>query len=229
VRHRHRGRAAGRSDRCQRGAHVGGGQFPQPLAPDDRQDRQEHVPVLAHRRSRPAVQAVGQPVPGRFADGHRLRVAEARLDVGVQTPELVPHLGRGLAAHLAADSPAVRAVPGRDDAAPAVGAPPVLVRDAAGRRVVVVDGALAPATACRHGPERPARKPNGSRLVSSVSLVLSNCGLDLVRGTRFELVTSSVSGYRCEGLGSDLDLVTWPSAGETLLTVLHLPVLPWAP
>ena len=31
----------------------------QPLAPDDRQGRREHVPVLAHRLGQPAVQARG--------------------------------------------------------------------------------------------------------------------------------------------------------------------------
>jgi len=72
----------------------------------------------------------------------------------MQIPEFVPYLGLGLAAYLAADSPAVRAVPERDDAAPAAGALAVFDRVAAGRRVVVVDGVLAPATACRRGLER---------------------------------------------------------------------------
>src|SRR5258708_4635673 len=38
VRNRHRRRAAGRGDRCQRPVHLGGRQFPQPLAPDDRHE-----------------------------------------------------------------------------------------------------------------------------------------------------------------------------------------------
>ena len=124
--------AAGRGERCQRGVHVVGGLFPQPVAPDDRQDRGEHVPAPAYRFGRRAVQAVGQPVLGRLPEGHRLRLAEARVDVGVQTPQLVPYLGPGLVAYLAADPLAVRAVAERDDAAPAAGAPPALVRVAAG-------------------------------------------------------------------------------------------------
>jgi hypothetical protein len=40
----------------------------------------------------------------------RLRLADAHLDVGVRTAELISYLGLGLAAHLAADSPAFRAV-----------------------------------------------------------------------------------------------------------------------
>ena len=97
---------------------------------------------------------MGQPVAGRVLDGHRLRLAEDRLSIAVQIPELVPFFGLGLAAYLAAGSLAVRAVPERDDAAPAAGAPPVLVRVAAGRGVVVIDGVLAPATAYRYEPER---------------------------------------------------------------------------
>ena len=61
-----------------------------------------------------------------------LRLADARLDVRVQIPELVPYLGLGLPAHLAADPLTVRTVPERDDPAPTAGAPPVLVRVAAG-------------------------------------------------------------------------------------------------
>jgi hypothetical protein len=60
---------------------------------------------------------VGQPVFGGLLDGHRTGLADARLDVGVQVPELVPYLGLGLAAYLATDSLAIRAVPERDDAA----------------------------------------------------------------------------------------------------------------
>ena len=90
-------------------------------------DGQAHRNVGAHQRAwahagicgaatRVAVQAVGQPVLGRLVDGHRLRLAYARLDVGVQLPELVPYLGLDLAVHLAAGSPAVRAVSERDAA-----------------------------------------------------------------------------------------------------------------
>jgi hypothetical protein len=62
--------------------------------------------VLADRPSRPwASQS------SAASDGHRLRLAVARLDVGVQVSELVPYFGLGLAAHFAADSPAARAVP----------------------------------------------------------------------------------------------------------------------
>jgi len=64
----------------------------------------------------------------RGSDGRRLRLAEARLDVGMQIPEFVPYLGPDPAGHLAADSPTARAVLERDDATPAAGAPPVLVR-----------------------------------------------------------------------------------------------------
>jgi hypothetical protein len=46
----------------------------------------------------------------------------------MQIPEFVPHLGLDLAGYLAADSPTARAVLERDDATPAAGAPPVLVR-----------------------------------------------------------------------------------------------------
>jgi hypothetical protein len=50
----------------------------------------------------------------------------------------------------------------------------------------------------RSGPRRAAAGLDGNRMApawpSSVSLVLSNCGCDLVGGTRFELVASSVSG-----------------------------------
>jgi len=73
-----------------------------------------------------------------------MRLAEARLYIAMQIPELVPYFGLGLAAYLAADSLAVRAVSERDDAALAGGAAPVLGRVAAGDRVVVVDEILAP-------------------------------------------------------------------------------------
>ena len=67
---------------------------------------------------------------------------------------LAPHLGAGLTAHLATDSPAAGPYPSETNAVPAAGAPPVLVRVAAGRGVVVIDGVLAPATAYRYEPER---------------------------------------------------------------------------
>ena len=131
--------------------------------------------VLANRPSRP----VGQPIFDRLPNGHRLRLADARLDVGVQTPELVPHLGPDLAAHLAADSLTVRAVPERDDS--------VSCRCTASARPGHGGAPCARSRwSPRSGPPRaamarsgPARKPNGSRLVSPVSLVLSNCGCDL--------------------------------------------------
>ena len=140
---------------------------------------------------------MGQPVAGRVLDGHRLRLAEDRLSIAVQIPELVPFFGLGLAAYLAAGSLAVRAVPERDDAAPAAGAPPVLVRVAAGRLAVVVDAVVAPG----HGvPLWLGAGLHGNRMAPAMAPAsprdLANCGLDLVGGTRFELVTSSVSGKR---------------------------------
>ena len=41
--------------------------------------------------------------------------------------------------------------------------------------------------------------------------------------------TASLSGCRCRGSGSDLDSVTWPSAGEALLTAPHFTRVAWAP
>ena len=98
----------------------------------------------------------------RGSDGRRLRLAEARLDVGMQIPEFVPYLGPDPAGHLAADSPTIRAVPELDETAPAAGEPQVLARVAAGRHVVVVDGVPAPARRAAVARDGPARKPNGS-------------------------------------------------------------------
>ena len=47
------------TDEVTLGAAADGYLATQPLASDDRQDRREHVPVLAHRLGQPAVQARG--------------------------------------------------------------------------------------------------------------------------------------------------------------------------
>jgi hypothetical protein len=119
--------------------------------------------------------------------------ADARLDVGVQIPEPCPaprswsgrspcdgsacRLGRTRARRRRASCQHTGRLPAASRWQAT--APPVLVRATAGRRVVVVEGVLAPATACHHGLERASTEPDGSRLVSPASLVLSNCGRDL--------------------------------------------------
>jgi hypothetical protein len=109
------------------------------------------VTVLAERPSSPwagqSWAALAERVVGVAGLG-----GDARVELGAQVAELVDDGGLGGAADLAAGSPAVAGVAGRDLAAPQARAVPVAVRVAAGAAVFEGDAVFAaPPPGCHAG------------------------------------------------------------------------------
>jgi hypothetical protein len=127
--------------------HVLHGQVFERDRPDDGQQRPQRVPVRLDRLGRAPRQPFVQPVGHGLLDRVARRTAHARIQLAVQSLELVLDLGPGLAADFPADPLAVRIKPERDHPAPAPGTGLVMGAVPAVRPVIEVDAVFAVATA----------------------------------------------------------------------------------